>query len=57
MTATAPGVIGSTLDRWRRKVLTFPTLGKVEERVSGTIYSKGFDVALRILFFITLLTN
>jgi hypothetical protein len=56
MTATAPGVIGSTIDRWRRKILTLHTLGKVEERVSGTIFSKGFDVALRI-FFITPLSN
>jgi len=44
MTATAPGVIGSTLVRWRRKILTLHTLGKVEERVSGTIFNKSFDV-------------
>lgn len=44
MTATVPGVIGSTLVRWRRKILTLHTFGKAEERVSGTIFSKGFDV-------------
>jgi hypothetical protein len=44
MTATAPGVIGSILVRWRRKVFTLHTLGKVEERVPGTIFSTGFDV-------------
>jgi hypothetical protein len=50
MTATAPGVIGSTLVRWRRKILTLHTLGRVEERVSGIIFSKGFDVGLRLYF-------
>jgi hypothetical protein len=43
MTATVPGVIGSTLVRWRRKILTLHTLGKAEERVSGTIFSKALN--------------
>ena len=50
MTATAPGVIGSTLVRWRRKILTLHTFGKVEELVPGTIFSKGFDVDFTLFF-------
>ena len=51
MTATAASVIGSILVSWKRKILTLHTLGKVEELVSGTIFSKGFDVGFTPIFF------